>query len=195
MNLTEFTARVRDDLKDTDSANYIWSDDEIEGAILRTVDEYSMRAPIQQQTNLPTTDGDTEIDISALTGLTKIESVEFPLNQDPKHMQHFDYWAGNLYIQDEGDGTNARIRWLKKHTVGESSTIPTEHDEIIVLGATGYLAMSASAYIVDKAAISGRYGTQNYKLWGRERLRRYDFKLNEVASTNRIVSRNLYADD
>jgi hypothetical protein len=195
MTLTEFVARVREDLKDTDAQNYIWTDDEVEGAILRVVDQYSLRAPIQQQTDITTTDGDTELDISGLTGLLQIESVEFPIGETPKHLQHFDHWATLLYMQDEGDGTDARVRWLKKHTVGASSTIPTEHDEIIVLGATGYLAMSASAYTVDRAAIAGRYGTQNYRLWGRERLRRYDQLLDKLTQVSRVTTRQLYTDD
>jgi hypothetical protein len=195
MNLTEMRARVREDLKDTDSQNYIWTDDEIEGAILRVVDQYSLRAPIQQQTDITTTDGDTEMDISGLAGLLQIESVEFPIGETPRHLQHFEHWATLLYMQDQGDGTDARVRWLKKHTVGASSTIPTEHDEIIVLGATGYLAMSASAYTVDRASIAGRYATESYRQWGKERLARYDFKLKEISHMSRIVRRNLYAEE
>ena len=59
MNLTEMRARVREDLKDTDAQNYIWTDDEVDGAIDRVVMEYSAHAPIQQQSDIPTTDGDT----------------------------------------------------------------------------------------------------------------------------------------
>lgn len=196
MNLTEMRTRVREDLQDTDSENYRWTDDEVDGAIDRVVMEYSMHAPIQQQTDIATTDGDTEVDISTLTGLLKIESVEFPLGKTPKYMQHIDFWAGQLLMHDEGDGSNARVRWLKKHTLtAESTTIPTEHDEIIVLGATGYLAMSASASTVDRAFIAGHYGTTSYKAWAIERLRRYDFRLKEISYMNRIVQRNLYTED
>ena len=196
MNLVEMRARVREDLQDTDSQNYRWTDDEVDGAIDRVVTEYSIHAPIQQQTDIATTDADTELDISTLTGLLKVESVEFPLGKSPKYMQHIEYWADHLYMQDEGDGSNARLRWTKKHTlVADSTTIPTEDDDIIVLGATGYLAMSASANTVDRAFISGRYGTQSYRLWGRERLRRYDFRLKEISHVNRIVRRNLYTED
>jgi hypothetical protein len=193
MNLTEMTTRVREDLQDTDAANYRWTSDQVEGAIDRVVMEYSLHAPIEQQDDIATTDGDPDLDISALTGLVKIESVEFPLGKSPRYMQHIEYWAGTLYMQDEGDGGNARVRWLKKHTLtAESTTIPAEHEEIIVLGATGYLAMSASANTVDRAFIAGRYGTQSYKDWGIERLKRYDFKLREISHMNRLRSRNLY---
>jgi hypothetical protein len=196
MNLTEMTARVREDLQDTDSQNYRWTDDEIEGAIERAVLEYSVSAPIQQITDVATTTDDTELDISSLTGLLKIESIEFPIGKTPKYLQRFEYWAGHLYMEDEGGGDNARVRWLKKHTLTiESTTIPTEHDEIIVLGATGYLAMSAAAYTVDRATIAGHYGTINYKAWGKDRLDRYDKKLKAIARTSRIISKELYVEE
>lgn len=195
MNLTEMRARVREDLQDTDSQNYRWTDDEVDGAIDRVVMEYSLHAPIEQQTDIATTDGDTELDISTLTGVVKIESVEFPIGKTPKYLQRFEYWAGHLYMEDEGDGEDARVKWLKKHTLtAESTTIPTEHEEIIVLGATGYLAMSASAYTVDRASIAGRHATMNYKAWGKERLDRYDKKLKAIARSNRITPRELYSD-
>ena len=195
MNLTEMRARVREDLQDTDSQSYLWTDDEVDGAIDRVVKEYSLHAPIAQQDDIATTDGDTGLDISSLTGLLEIESVEFPIGQTPKYLQRTEYWAGKLYMEDEGDGEDARVRWLKKHTLtAESTTIPAEHEEIIVLGATGYLAMSASVYTVDRASIAGRHATINYRAWGRERLDRYDRKLKAIARTSRIITKGLYAE-
>jgi len=196
MNLTEMRARVREDLQDTDSQNYRWTDDEVDGAIDRVVMEYSLHAPIEQQDDIATTDGDTELDISSLSGLLEIESVEFPMGQTPKYLQRTDYWAGQLYMEDEGDGEDARVKWLKKHTLtAESTTIPTEHEEIIVLGATGYLAMSASAYTVDRASIAGRYGTTSYRAWGKERLDCYDKKLKAIARTSKVIPHELYTED
>ena len=96
-------------------------------------------------------------------------------------------------MRDQGDGTSAQVRWLKKHALAAgSTTIPAEHDEIIVLGATGYLAMSASAATVDRAFIAGRYGTAGYKAWGIERLKRYDQQLKRIAQTGRLIRRQLY---
>ena len=196
MNLTEMRARIREDLQDTDSENYRWTDDEVDGAIDRVVLEYSLHAPIEQQDDIATTDGDTELDISSLSGLLGVKSVEFPIGQTPKYYQRTEYWAGHLYMQDEGDGNDARIGWLKRHTLtAESTTIPAEHEEIIVLGATGYLAMSASASTVDTAFIAGRYGTTSYRAWGKERLDRYDKKLKAIARTSRVIQRTFYTED
>ena len=196
MNLTEMRARVREDLQDTDSQNYRWTDDEVDGAIDRVIQEYSLHAPIEQQDDIATTDDDTELDISSLTGLLKIESVEFPIGQTPKYLQRTEYWAGHLYMEDEGDGEDARVKWLKKHILNaQSTTIAAEYEEIIVLGATGYLAMSASAYTVDRASIAGRHATINYKAWGKERLDRYDRKLKAISRTSRVIQRTFYTDE
>ena len=196
MNLATIRARVREDLQDTDSQNYRWTDDEVDGAIERAVREYSLHAPIEQQDDITTTDGNTELDISSLSGLLKVQSVEFPIGYTPKYFQRIEYWAGQLYMEDEGNGNDARVRWLKKHTLdAQSSTIPEEHEEVIVLGATGYLAMSASAYTVDRATIAGRHATINFRAWGKERLGRYDKKLKGVARTGRIIARELYLED
>jgi hypothetical protein len=196
MNLIDTVARAREDLKDTDSENYIWTDAEIQSAILRAVQEYSIHAPMQHQDDIATTEGETEVDITSLENILQVESVEFPLGYAVKHMQHIEYWAGRLYMEEEGDGTDARVRWLAKHTIdGDDTTIPLEHQEIIVLGATGYLAMSASAYTVDRATIAGHWGTISYKAWGTERLARYDKSLKQVAQGNRVTRRQLYTDE
>lgn len=196
MNLTEMTARVREDLQDSDSQNYRWTTDEVEGAIQRAVLEYSAHAPIQQQNDIATTDGSTELNISSLTDILQVASVEFPLGETPKHLQHIEYWSAKLYMQDEGDASNARIRWLKKHTLAAgSTTIPAEHEEIIVLGATAYLAMSASVNTVDRAFIAGHYGTTSYKAWGTERLARYDQQLAQASYANKVTRRTLYTDE
>jgi len=196
MNLTEMIVRVRQDLKDTDAQNYIWTNDEVTGAIQRVVTEYSLHSPIEQQDDIATTNGDTELDISTLTGLLEIKSVEFPIGQTPKYIQRFDYWSGSLYMEDEGNGDDARVRWLKEHTLDvASTTIPTQHEEIIVLGVTGYLAMSASAYTVDRASIAGRHATINFKAWGKERLARYDKKLKAIARSSKVVPHELYMED
>jgi hypothetical protein len=194
MNLVEMRARVREDLQDTDPADYHWTDDEVDGAIQRAVWEYSLAAPIQQQDDLPTTIDDHELDISSLSSLLKVESVEYPTGYYTPYYQRFTYWAGHLRMTDPGDGSDARVQWLKAHTLATgSTTIPGEHEEIIVLGATGYLAMSAAAYTVDRASIAGRFGTMNYREWGKERLARYDAALG--ALRRKVTRKQLYTEE
>lgn len=182
MTITEMRARVREDLQDIDPANYRWTDAEVDGAIERAVREFSLHQPLNQQTDLATTDGDYTIDISSLSNRLKVFSVEFPIGNHPPTLLTFEVYMDTLYLPLPGNGDNARIRWGKLHTLNAlSSTIPTEHEELIVLGATGYLATSASVYTVDKATISGRYATANFLKWGQQRLERYEKKLTSLS--------------
>ena len=195
MNLTDMRTRIRQDLKDEDAQNYRFTDDEIDGAIERVVSELSFRYPLQQQDDIATTEDSNEIDISSLSKLLKVYSVEFPIGLKPPYYQRFSVWQSTLYMTDTGNGHDARIRWGKLHTLdAESSTIPAQFDEIIVLGATGYLATSASVYTVDRATIAGRHATINFLKWGQARLARYEQKLRSIALDNRIVTKELYLD-
>ena len=195
--LATIRARVREDLQDSDDANYRWTNDEVDGAVERVVLEFSQAYPLQEEDEITTTEDDKELDISSLSSLLKIASVEYPMDQVPPYYQRVDLWNDKLCMQDEDDGTNkARVRWYKSHTLdAESSTIPTEHEEIIVMGAAGYLTMSSSAYTIDKASIGGRYATVNFRIWGQGRLNLYRQKLKAIARTNRVITRELYTDD
>jgi hypothetical protein len=196
MNLTTMRARVRQDLKDTDAENYRWTDDEVDAAIERVVREFSLACPIESEDDIATTEDSREIDISSLTKLLKVNSVEFPLDNTPPYYQHFTKYGSSLYMQDEGDGDDARIRWLKQHTLdAETSTIPQHLEELIVLGASGYLATSESVYTTDRATIGGMQAPINYLKWGHARLDRYQRQLKAVARDNRVIPMELYTDD
>jgi len=195
MNLTEIRARVRQDLKDTDSANYIWTDDEINAAVERVVREFSFAYPKQELSELDTVNGSKNIDISTLTNLLKVLSVEFPTDQDPPYYQHFTTWGTNITMTDKGDGTKARIKWGKLHTLdATSTTIPIQFDELIVLGATAYLALSASAYNINRATIGGKETPLNYSKWGQNRLDHYNRELKRISLNNRVIVREFYTE-
>jgi len=196
MNKTELIQAVRLELRDTDENNYFWTDAEIDQALAWAVMEYSTNNPIQQQTDIATTQGSREIDISELDGLIRVQSVEYPIGYYPPYYQKLRYWAGHLTIEDKGDGSNARVRWLKKHTVtDEESTVPPEHDHIVVLGAAVHLAWSASVSLVERLNISGRYGTQGFRLWAQRRYTEYLRKLKQISQANRVQGQILYTED
>jgi len=174
-------ARVRRDVKDEDGANYVWTDDEVDGAIERAVRGLSLRYPVPQQSDVPTTRDSNEMDISSLEKLVRVYSVEFPIGQKPPYYQEFAVWQSTIHMEDSGNGDDARIRWGQLYTVdAESSTIPEQLDELIVLGATGYLA-----------TIAGRHDAVGLLDWGRARLARYEQKLRSIAVDNPMVSREV----
>jgi len=191
MDLATMRARVRQDLQDEDAQNYRWTDDQVDGAIERVVKEFSIVYPIQQQDDIATVESSREIDISSLSGLIRVESVEFPIGENPTYYQKFRLWQDTIEMTNEGDGSDARVRWYKEHTLnGSSSTIPSQFEELIVLGATGYLASSASVYTVDKATIAGKWATINFLKWGEQRLERYESNLK--ALKGRVITREFY---
>jgi hypothetical protein len=127
-------------------------------------------------------------------GIIAVESVEFPLGQSPPSLQRFRYWGGHLFMSDRGDGSDARVRWRKRHTLSaQQSTIPEEHEELIVMGATAYLAQSLALYTVDRATIAGRYAAVNYQNWARERLDLFHTRLK--ALSRRFAPRELYGEE
>jgi len=193
MDLATMRARVRQDLQDEDAQNYRWTDDQVDGAIERVVKEFSIVYPIQQQDDIATVESSREIDISSLSGLIRVESVEFPIGENPTYYQKFRLWQDTIEMTNEGDGSDARVRWYKEHTLnGSSSTIPAQFEELIVLGATGYLASSASVYTVDKATIAGKWATINFLKWGEQRLERYESNLK--ALKGRVITREFYTE-
>ena len=194
MTLTEVRTRVRQDLKDTDAANYLWTDSEVDAAIQRVVSEFSLAYFKQELSEFDTTSGSKNIDISTLTNLLKVLSVEFPTDQDPPYYQHFTTWGTNIVMTSQGDGTKARIKWGKLHTLSTTSTIPIQFDELIVLGATAYLALSASAYNINRATISGKETPLNYSKWGQSRLDHYNRELKRISLNNRVIVRELYTE-
>ena len=256
MDLSTMRSRVREDLQDEDAANYIFTNDQVDGAIERVVREFSWAMPIEEEDEITTTADSREVTITSLTNLLKVCSIEYPMDLTPKFMQRLERWGGKVYMEDEGDGTNkARVRWYKYHTLSgaaawvantayalgdivvpttlngywyecttagtshatteptwpttvggtvtdgtvtwtcRTSEIPFEYEEIIVLGATGYLAMSASAYTIDRANVAGNAASTNFASWGKERLERYRKQLKAISRSNRIIGSVLYTED
>src|SRR3990172_4682126 len=54
MDLTQMRARLRKDLHDEDSANYRWTDGELDRHVQRTVRDFSLALPLEAQATLTT---------------------------------------------------------------------------------------------------------------------------------------------
>lgn len=124
MTLADYVSRVREDLRDTTAATYYWTDDEVEGAVERAVEEFNIA------------------------------------------------WGDTIAIGD----------------------IASPYTEIIVLGATAYLAMSASVATIDKISTAGRFTTQGFLAWAQARMQTYLSRLTALArsrKTNTIASGTL----
>ena len=132
MNLTDMRTIVRRDLHDEDTANYRWTDDELDRHITRAVKELSEALPLEQKATKATTAGSRELNISSLSDRVMAEAVEYPVDKFPKKYQRFSLWGNTLtMLGDEvPDGSNAYIYYGKLHTLdATSSTIPPQHED------------------------------------------------------------------
>ena len=170
MNQAEYRARIRQDLQDEDALNYRWTDDQVDGAISRALTDISIASPYPQTTDIPFTVGSNAIDISSLAGMVEVVRVENPIGLNPPYYQAFTIWGSTIYLECGGDGTDARIFWGKFHTV---DTIPLQLEELVVLGATAYLASSASVKSTDEITAGGQNVPVNFRKWAEERMDGY----------------------
>jgi len=194
MTLTEMRAIVRRDLHDEDAANYRWSDDELDRHIAHAVKEFSEAIPYEQKATIATTSGSREIDISTITDRIMVEAVEYPVDKFPKRYQRFSLWADTLTLlgDEVPDGSNAYIYYGKLHTLDVTSTIPTEHEDLIAAGACGYAAVEWAAYAINRVNVGGTITPREFQSWGREKLKYFRSELRRLGRRNRVRVSSLY---
>ncbi|MBI4186049.1 MAG: hypothetical protein HY530_00895 [Chloroflexi bacterium] len=195
MNLSDMRAIVRRDLHDEDAANYRWSNDEIDRHIAHAVKDFSEALPLEQKATKATTSGSRELDISTLTGRVMVEAVEYPVDEFPRSYQRFALWGDMLTLLGEEvpDGSNAYIYYGKLHTIdATSSTIPTEHEDLIATGAEGYAAVEWAAFAINRVNIGGTVTPGEFLTWGNDRLGYFRAELRRLGRRNRVRVRQLY---
>jgi len=124
-----------------------------------------------------------------------VEAVEYPVDNFPKRYQRFSLWGDTLTLLGDEipDGANAYIYYGKLHTLdASSSTIPTQHEDLIATGAEGYAAVEWAVYAVNRVNVSGLPTPGEFLTWGKERLRFFKDELKRLGRRNRIRLRSLY---
>ncbi len=195
MNLTDMRTIVRRDLHDEDAANYRWTDDELDRHIAHTVKDFSEAIPYEQKATKATTSGSRELDISTVTNRIMVEAMEYPVDKFPKRYQRFTLWGDTLTLlgDEVPDGSNAYIYYGKLHTLdATSSTIPTQHEDLIATGACGYAAAEWAVYAINRVNVGGGITPREFLAWGDEKLRYFKQELRRLGRRNRIRVRSLY---
>ena len=182
--LTSIRTLVRRDLKDEDSSEYRWTDDEIDRAIDKAVLEYSEYCPLQVRSSLATVDDDQNVSISTLTNRIDIVKVEHPIDEQPYQSRRFSVWADILTFLDGycGDGENCYIYWLQKHTLSTTSTIPTAHEGVIALGAAAFAISAQAQYTVEQGTVLGPKVNKDYNYWAKEKFKQFYDTLQRIKS-------------
>jgi hypothetical protein len=189
MNLTLMRANVRRDLKDEDSGNYRWTDDELDRAIARALSKFSEYCPQEMKATLATVDGDEELDISSLTSRISIDTVEYPEGQSAK----FSVYQDTLFFTEtQGDGENCIIYYSAMHILDAgNSSIPTRHEDLVALGAAGIAALSMAEYSTNRANYGGANTDMDYMSWGTQRYQEFIqdcLKLKRKLKTNTLIA-------
>jgi len=195
MNLSEMRTIVRRDLHDEDAGNYRWTNDEMDRHITHAVKEFSAAVPYEQKATKATTSGSREVDISSLTDRVMVEAVEYPVDGFPKRYQRFSLWGDALTLlgDEVPDGSNAYIYYGKLHTISaESSTIPSQYEDLIAAGAEGYAAVEWAVYAVNRVNIGGHMTPGEFLTWGKEKLEFFRQELKRLGRRNRVRIRQLY---
>jgi hypothetical protein len=195
MDLATMVTRVRRDLKDEDSQNYQWTDDELERHIARALSEFSYAWPDSQKTVKATTADSWDLDISSLTDVVKIDTVEYPIGERPAKYNRFSLWGDILTIVEgsKPDGSNCNIYWGKMHTLDvSSSTIPTMFEELVAIGAAGFALVAWADYSVNQVNLGGADTPDSYISSGNLKLKYFRQVLKRQGKRGGVLATQLY---
>jgi len=195
--IADIRARLRKDLHDEDSANYRWTDGELDRHIQRTAREFSLAVPLEAKTTLTTTAGSRDLSITALTDLVAIEAVEYPASEHPPSYVRFSVWLSTLTLLTDrtpAAGESMNIFWTKLHTIdGSGSTVPARFEDVIAGGAAAYAALEWASFSTNRVNVGGRDVWREYLVWGQERLAEFQRSLARYGRRNALRARRLYS--
>jgi hypothetical protein len=195
MDLSTMVTQVRRDLRDEDSQNYAWSDDELERHIAHALYDLSEHVPCETTATLATTADSMDLDISSLTDRIVIHAVEYPLGYTPKRYQRFSLWGDTLTFIGSlvPDGSNCTIYYGKIHTLdAEGTTLPTKFHGILAIGAAGYALISWGSYAVNRVNLGGPDVSSDYRHAGDLKLNHFQREIRRLGRRHRAVVSRLY---
>ncbi len=195
MNLADMKTIVRRELRDEDSENYRWTDDEIERHITRSLKEFSAAFPYEQKAVKATSAGSRDVDISTITDRVSVVAVEYPAGNYPVKYHRFSLWGDVLTLlgDEVPDGSDAYIYYGKLHTLNSSSsTVPAMYEDLVASGACGYAAVEWAIYAVNRVNTGGLGTSEDFLNWGRKKLSYFRRELRKIGSKNRVRISSLY---
>lgn len=194
--LTDIRTRVRQDLHDTDAADYQWSDGELDRHIQRALDETSRSIPREASTTLNTTAGSRDLSLSALAGLIDVEAVEYPAGEFPPSYAPFSRWGDKLtLLVDSAPATVVPVvvYYTAQHTLdGSGATLAGFQEDIVATGASAYAVLESSAAAIDRLSTAGPEVPAQFLAWARAREIAFRQLLIQHARRNRVRARRAY---
>jgi len=141
----------------------------IDDAIRRALLDYSAAVPRHVNTTLALTSAlstnGREIDVSTITGLLDVTDVWCPYdpNDDRPTVCTFEFWRDDKTVYLSGGHAvqatdTARIFYTSVHTIdgldgATSTTIPTDREQLIQMGAIAYTLLSRAADLTEQVTV------------------------------------------
>ena len=188
-NLAAIRDLVERDLDDT--GNEIWSTDDGDRAIERALMDYSHVHPQPAVSTLELSADGREVDIGSISGLTRVVKVWYPYDscapESPPNWVRWDKWGDVLYLssdEEPASGATVRIFYHKVHTVedlagAESTSVSSEDEEALVLGAAAYAVLQKARGSVGKAGVSAET-PEHWLNWAESRMQAFRERLQQV---------------
>jgi hypothetical protein len=180
---------VERDLDDT--GNDVWSTDDIDRAIERALVDYSQVRPQQAVTTIELSADGREVDISSISGLTRVVKVWYPYDssapESPPRWVQWGQWAQTLYISSGDEpavGETVRVYYQQEHAIdgldgASETTVPGEDEEVLVTGAGAYAALQKARGSVGEAGVSTKT-PEHWLEWGMNRMAAFNEALHRV---------------
>ncbi len=147
-----------------------YDQDDLDEAIRWALHRYNEVRPDKTETTLTLSATGREVDISSITDYHQILRVWWDYDSTdpeyPPNWRTFELWPGDILFIDDPDepqsADKVRVFYTRLHTISgldsaTATTIPTDHDNLIVAGAAGFAAQEriqeeGSRYVPRKLA-------------------------------------------
>jgi len=153
--LTMLRERLETTLQD--AGHERWSSDDLDEALRRAMEEFSLVEPHEQVTTVTLSSTGREIDISSLSGCLQVSRVWWPYDaadpEYPPRWRPFEIWGDTLYLDTDSEpaaGDVVRLWHTSQHTLdgldgASSTTLPADAETILIAGAAGFAAQARAA--------------------------------------------------
>ena len=196
MNLSEIRTRLRIDLHDEDSTNYLWTDAHLDRHLERAVRELSAAQPHPDAATIQTESDGRTVPLTSLTDLVRVEAVEFPIGESPPTHAGYSLRGANLFLltaETPKPGTSVKVLYGRLHTLdATTSTIPPHLEELVLAGAAGYAAMDKSGHAINSINAGGPHTWQHFLVWGQDKLAHFRQGLANLSRRTSLRVHRLY---
>lgn len=149
MNITQYRTRILSLLGSTGPVS--WPDTLLDEAVRQALDGFSLAAPVTRCDTLLVEEDGNDLDLSGLTGLVDLLSVETARDErEPFEGWNF-YWDGatpRVLVESAEPIQPGNLLWViycTRHTIegldnGAVTTVDPRYESLLVRGAAGYAA-------------------------------------------------------